>query len=159
MPSLRHLREIMTAVASGRLPLEGFDRRDEKIYESLRDRAVYLHETAENARENLISLIDLYINTTSYQINRVMRVIAGSPVWQSSSPVRGTDGNEPDRHAVEHAPVASGRFCGGRYDEYGMGFLQIGMAEKMTGISVRARRYHGVPIDSCRAGNENRPCR
>ena len=76
VPSLRHLREIMTAVASGRLPLEGFDRRDEKIYESLRDRAVYLHETAQNARENLISLIDLYINTTSYQINRVMRVIA-----------------------------------------------------------------------------------
>ncbi len=40
------------------------------------DEASYLHETASNARDNLQSLVDLYINTTSYQMNKVMRLIA-----------------------------------------------------------------------------------
>ena len=40
------------------------------------DQATYLHETASNARDNLQSLVDLYINMTSFATNKVMRVIA-----------------------------------------------------------------------------------
>ena len=76
VPSLLHLKELISIISSKRVPLEGFDEKHEKIFDILLDEAVYLHETASNARDDLLSLIDLYINTTSYEMNKVMRVIA-----------------------------------------------------------------------------------
>ncbi|MGD1118969.1 MAG: CorA family divalent cation transporter [Dehalococcoidales bacterium] len=76
VPSLLHLKEIVAVITSKRVPLEGFSARHEKIFDILMDEAIYLHETASNARDNLQSLMDLYINTTSFETNRVMRVIA-----------------------------------------------------------------------------------
>lgn len=35
-----------------------------------------MYETAQNIRESLISLIELHINTVSYDMNRVMKVLA-----------------------------------------------------------------------------------
>jgi Mg2+ and Co2+ transporter CorA len=76
VPSLLHLKEIVTVITSKRVPLEGFSERHVRLFDILMDEATYLHETAQDARENLLSLIDLYINTTSYEMNKVMRVIA-----------------------------------------------------------------------------------
>jgi Mg2+ and Co2+ transporter CorA len=76
VPSLMHLREIISVITSKRVPLEGFSDRHQKIFDILLDEATYLHETASNARDNLQSLVDLYINTTSYKTNQVMRIIA-----------------------------------------------------------------------------------
>jgi Mg2+ and Co2+ transporter CorA len=76
VPSLLHLKEVITMITSQRVPLKGFADRHAKIFDILSDEANYLHETASNARDNLLSLIDLHINTTSYEMNRVMRVIA-----------------------------------------------------------------------------------
>jgi Mg2+ and Co2+ transporter CorA len=76
VPSLLHLKEIISMITSKRVPLEGFSERHENIFDILMDEATYLHETASNARDNLQSLIDLYINTTSFETNKVMRVIA-----------------------------------------------------------------------------------
>jgi len=76
VPSLLHLKEIVTVITSKRVPLEGFDEKHERLFDILLDEATYLYETAQNARENLLSLIDLYINTTSYEMNKVMRIIA-----------------------------------------------------------------------------------
>lgn len=76
VPSLLHLKEIISMITSKRLPFEGFSERHEKIFDILGDEATYLLETASNARDNLQSLIDLYINTTSFETNKVMRVIA-----------------------------------------------------------------------------------
>jgi Mg2+ and Co2+ transporter CorA len=76
VPALLHLKEIMTVITSKRVPLEGFNERHERLFDVLMDEATYLHETAQDARDNLLSLIDLYINTTSYEMNKVMRVIA-----------------------------------------------------------------------------------
>ena len=76
VPSLLHLKEIISVITSKRVPLEGFNESHEKIFDILLDESTYLHETASNARDNLQSLVDLYINTTSYQTNRVMRIIA-----------------------------------------------------------------------------------
>jgi Mg2+ and Co2+ transporter CorA len=76
VPALLHLKEIILLITSKRVPLIGFNERHEKIFDILMDEAAYLHETASNARDSLLSLIDLYINTTSYETNKVMRVIA-----------------------------------------------------------------------------------
>ncbi len=76
VPSLLHLKEVITIITAKRVPLKGFEERHAKIFDILEDEAVYLHETASNARDDLLSLIDLYINTNSFQMNRVMRVIA-----------------------------------------------------------------------------------
>jgi len=76
VPSLLHLKEIIAVITSQRMPLEGFEEKHEKIFDILMDEATYLHETATNARDNLESLVDLYINTTSYETNNVMRIIA-----------------------------------------------------------------------------------
>jgi Mg2+ and Co2+ transporter CorA len=76
VPSLLHLKEIISMIISKSLPLEGFTERHVEIFDILMDQAEYLHETASNARDNLQSLIDLYINTTSFETNKVMRVIA-----------------------------------------------------------------------------------
>jgi len=76
VPSLLHLKEIISEITTKRLALNGFDTKHEKIFDILLDEVSYLHETASNARDNLQSLVDLYINTTSYDMNKVMRVIA-----------------------------------------------------------------------------------
>jgi Mg2+ and Co2+ transporter CorA len=76
VPSLLHLKELISNISAKRVPLEGFSEKHVRIFDILLDEADYLHETASNARDNLLSLIDLYINTTSYEMNKVMRVIA-----------------------------------------------------------------------------------
>jgi Mg2+ and Co2+ transporter CorA len=76
VPSLLHMKEIAMVITSKRVPLEGFNENHEKLFDILADEAVYLHETAESARDSLLSLIDLYINTTSFELNKVMRIIA-----------------------------------------------------------------------------------
>jgi len=45
-------------------------------FNNLHAESEYLLETAENIKESLISLIELHINTVSYDMNRVMKVIA-----------------------------------------------------------------------------------
>ena len=76
VPSLLHTKEVLAMVTSERIPLEGLTNRDERLFDMLKDEAGYLHETAQNTRDNLLSLIDLYINTNSYELNRVMRIVA-----------------------------------------------------------------------------------
>jgi len=71
-----HLKEVLTVIMSRRVPLEGFEKSHEELFDILADETVYLHETAQNSKDDLSSLIELHINTTSYQMNRVMRVIA-----------------------------------------------------------------------------------
>lgn len=76
VPALLHLKEVLSVIADKRVPLSGFNDSHAKVFDILLDEAGYQHETASNARDNLLSLIDLYINTTSYEMNKVMRIIA-----------------------------------------------------------------------------------
>lgn len=76
VPSLLHIKEILSIITTKRVPLDGFVEKHERIFDILTDQSSYLFETASNARDNLQSLIDLYINTTSYETNKVMRTIA-----------------------------------------------------------------------------------
>lgn len=76
VPSLLHFKEIISVITTKRVPLEGFSEKHEKIFDILLDEAIYLHETASNVRDNLLSLVDLFINNNSYETNKVMRAIA-----------------------------------------------------------------------------------
>jgi Mg2+ and Co2+ transporter CorA len=76
VPALLHMKEIASLITSKRVPLEGFSDRHGRLFDMLADQATYLQETAANARDNLLSLIDLYINTTSFELNKVMRIVA-----------------------------------------------------------------------------------
>lgn len=76
VPSLLHMKEIAAIITSKRVPLEGFQEKHERLFDILADEASFLHETAENARDSLLSLVELHINTTSFELNKVMRMIA-----------------------------------------------------------------------------------
>jgi Mg2+ and Co2+ transporter CorA len=45
-------------------------------FDYLNEESGYLYETTQNIKESLISLIELHTNTVSYDMNRVMKVIA-----------------------------------------------------------------------------------
>ncbi len=74
--NLLHLKDTIGNVASKKVPLEGYTPAWAELLELLQDEAAYLQETADNAKENLLSIIDLYINRTSYETNKVMKVLA-----------------------------------------------------------------------------------
>jgi Mg2+ and Co2+ transporter CorA len=76
VPGLLHLKEVLSIINDRRVPLAGYNDQHAKVFDILQDEAGYQYETATSARDNLLSLIDLYINTTSYEMNKVMRIIA-----------------------------------------------------------------------------------
>ena len=73
--SLFHQKEVMAVIARN-IPGMGPWAGEKSIFDTLADETAYLHETAGNIREGLLSLIDVHINTVSYEMNRAMRVIA-----------------------------------------------------------------------------------
>lgn len=74
--TLLHLRETIGNVASNKVPLEGYTPAWAELLELRKDEAAFLQESADNAKENLLSIIDLYINRTSHETNKVMKVLA-----------------------------------------------------------------------------------
>lgn len=74
--NLLHIKEVTEVISSNKVPLEGFNENWKTIFEIFRDQAKYLYETNQKSKENLISIIELYINTTSYETNKVMKVLA-----------------------------------------------------------------------------------
>ena len=72
---LWHFTQVLKAIRSGKVQPD----LKEKIFpffNILYDESTYLYETSENLRDDLISLIELHINTTSVGLNRVMRILA-----------------------------------------------------------------------------------
>jgi len=76
VPSLGHMKEVLKDISSNRISLTDFNDKYMDIFRTLSDRAAYLQETAATVKEGINSLRDLHINTTSYEMNRVMRLIA-----------------------------------------------------------------------------------
>jgi Mg2+ and Co2+ transporter CorA len=86
---LWRLKGILNAFAEGRLPfhslsaaagrpndLQGEQRLVNEQIRILVDEASYVYETVFNAREGLLSLIDLHLNVVSFEMNKVMRFLA-----------------------------------------------------------------------------------
>ncbi|MCZ7356110.1 MAG: ion transporter [Candidatus Methanoperedens sp.] len=73
--NLLHFRQVLGAVRTRKM-LPGLKDEYPSLFGILFDESVYLSETSDTIRDNLISLIDLRINTVSVGLNRVMRILA-----------------------------------------------------------------------------------
>jgi Mg2+ and Co2+ transporter CorA len=74
--NLWHFTQVLKAIRSNKVPLGGLKEKYLPLFSILYDESIYLFETSENVRDNLISLIELHINTVSVGLNRVMRILA-----------------------------------------------------------------------------------
>jgi len=74
--SLVHFKNILGIVISKRVPLEGFDGDAEEAFQVLHDSAEYLDQMAHDLIDNLRSIIELYINQTSFEANRILKILS-----------------------------------------------------------------------------------
>jgi Mg2+ and Co2+ transporter CorA len=72
---LWRLKGILTTLAEGRAKLPG-GGADTAFWCTLEETANYLYETVTNTREGVLSVIELHLNVVSFEMNRVMRVLA-----------------------------------------------------------------------------------
>jgi len=73
---LWRLKSILAGLAESRVTLPGGGAGETELFRTLAEDADYLYETVVNTREGLLSLIDLHLNVVSFEMNRVMRVLA-----------------------------------------------------------------------------------
>jgi len=74
--NLLHYKDLLAVIIANRVPLEGFDARAEEDFHVLQDGVSYLNEIAEDLIDNLHSIIDLYINQTSFETNKILKILA-----------------------------------------------------------------------------------
>ncbi len=74
--NITHLRELAQRLTSSRVPLEGVDEHARERFEALVDETSYLAEIARDAGEGLSTVIDVYINQSSFETNRVLKILA-----------------------------------------------------------------------------------
>ncbi len=74
--NLWHLRQVLDSLKSRKVALDGITDEHLHQFDILYDEEDYLYETAENITDSLSSLRELHINTVSYEMTRVMRVLA-----------------------------------------------------------------------------------
>jgi Mg2+ and Co2+ transporter CorA len=74
--NLIHFKDLLGTIIAKKVPLEGFDKNSEEAFQVLQDSAVYLNEIAHDSIDNLRSTIDLYINQTSFETNRILKILA-----------------------------------------------------------------------------------
>lgn len=73
---LWRLRGILEAVAEGRTALPAVAAAERENFRPLAEDAAYAHDTVEEIRESLLSLIELHLNVVSFDMNRGMRILA-----------------------------------------------------------------------------------
>ncbi|HEY9206644.1 MAG TPA: CorA family divalent cation transporter [Candidatus Methanoperedens sp.] len=73
--NLLHFKQVLGAIRTKKI-LPSLKDEYPSLFGILSDESVYLSETSEIIRNNLISLIDLRINTESVGLSRVMRILA-----------------------------------------------------------------------------------
>jgi Mg2+ and Co2+ transporter CorA len=73
---LWRFKSILGDLAEGRSRLPAGGAGEADFLRRLANTAEYLYETVVNTREGLLSLIELHLNVVSFDINRIMRVLA-----------------------------------------------------------------------------------
>jgi Mg2+ and Co2+ transporter CorA len=73
---LWRLRGLLGMLADGRRSLPGLAPEHRYVLRELADEAGYLHETVDDIRESLLSILALHIDVAGHDINRFMRVLA-----------------------------------------------------------------------------------
>jgi Mg2+ and Co2+ transporter CorA len=73
---LWRLRGLVEMLVDGRRTLPGLAPERRESLRELADEADYLHETVEDLREAVLSIIDLHIDIAGHDMNRFMRLLA-----------------------------------------------------------------------------------
>ncbi|HEY5909409.1 MAG TPA: CorA family divalent cation transporter [Verrucomicrobiae bacterium] len=73
---LWRLRGVLKDLADSRVKFPGDGTDHIAFLGELAEKADYLYETVNNTREGVLSLIELHLNVVSFEMNRVMRVLA-----------------------------------------------------------------------------------
>jgi Mg2+ and Co2+ transporter CorA len=71
---LLHTRDVLNSIVTRKVILHGME--DGSRFSVLLDRASYLYDISDDITENVSSLTDYYFNSTSFQMGRVMKLIA-----------------------------------------------------------------------------------
>jgi Mg2+ and Co2+ transporter CorA len=74
--NLWHIRQVLDSIRTRRPAATLGSEVLAGEFEHMQAEAQYLYETMENVRDGLMSLIELHLNTVSFEMNRVMRVLA-----------------------------------------------------------------------------------
>jgi len=74
--SIKHLKSVLRDLSNGNLTIAGSEVGDRELFSLLTDDTEDLYEAIEDLRESLQALVDLRLNVSSFQMNRVMRLLA-----------------------------------------------------------------------------------
>lgn len=74
--SIQHLKSVLRDLSNGNLTIAGSEAGDRELFSLLTDDTEDLYEAIEDLRESLQALVDLRLNVSSFQMNRVMRLLA-----------------------------------------------------------------------------------
>jgi Mg2+ and Co2+ transporter CorA len=74
--NLWHLRQVLDNLKTRKVALNGITDEHLHLFDILYDEVDYLYETSQNINDSMASLRELHINTNSYELTRVMRILA-----------------------------------------------------------------------------------
>jgi Mg2+ and Co2+ transporter CorA len=74
--SLKHLKSVIRDLFSGKIIIASATPSNREPFRFLADDACDLYDNVEDIRESLQGLVDLRLNVASFQMNRVMRLLA-----------------------------------------------------------------------------------
>ena len=71
-----HFKDLIGVIVSRKVPLEGLGEDAEEDFQNLLDQTSYLSDVGEDVLEHLKTIIELYINRSSFETNRVLKILA-----------------------------------------------------------------------------------
>jgi Mg2+ and Co2+ transporter CorA len=74
--NLAHFKEMLTLINSGNILVDRFSQAEAQSFHVLQDTVTYLNDLAEDLVGNMQGIIDLYINQTSFDTNRILKILA-----------------------------------------------------------------------------------
>jgi Mg2+ and Co2+ transporter CorA len=74
--SIKHLKSVIRDLSSGKIIIASASHSDRELFRYLADDANDLYDNIDDLRESLQSLVELRLNVSSFQMNRVMRLLA-----------------------------------------------------------------------------------
>jgi Mg2+ and Co2+ transporter CorA len=74
--NLVHFKELLGVTVSGRVPVEGLDDSALEEFRVLQEETSYMNEIADDIVERVRTIIELYINQSSFETNRILKILA-----------------------------------------------------------------------------------
>ena len=74
--NLKHFSQVIRVLAEHPVAIKGFESAPRPVFSLLADDAENLYESIDDLMSTLIALVDFRLNVSSFQMNKVMRVLA-----------------------------------------------------------------------------------